>query len=898
MKFDKLNNFLVLFILVASAAVSAVANSGDLDYTFNNNGYVRFGFGGGADAGQAVALQPDGKSVVVASSRQASRMVISVLRYLPDGSFDPSFNGNGRVFLRLGNQDTLAGGVAIQPDGKIVIAGSTKPWGNRDFAVIRLNANGSLDTAFGVGGLATTDFTGGDDDAKTVLLQSDGKIVVIGGVESFFQNGSRGHHLGIARYNADGSTDLSFNGIGRVTTGEGYANSGALQADGKILAGGWCQNPGDAQFFCVARFAADGALDPSFGGTGKVITNLQGAAYGLALQPDGKVVLAGFTINGAGFTFARFDSNGAYDNTFGSGGKVFSNITGSDDGSQARSVVVQPDGKILASGYARPSGYGHDTVVAMRLETSGSLDNSFDGDGKLVYSPSAGTSRGYGALSGPDGKILITGSAKPGDNDDLLVSRFNTDGSGDATFGSAGSKISDEGDTTSRLRAIALQTDGKMVLAGNQSQSGPRVARLNADSTFDLSFNGTGKVILSAWFDVELTAMAVQPDDKILIAGNYAGSAMVGRINRDGNIDESFGISGRSVIGKISVNAIALQPDGKIVLGGKSIGGGLAVVRLVADGRRDSTFDRDGRVEASAGNDGGELTAISVQADGKIISAGQVNDGQTAFLLFRVNPNGTYDKQFGSNGISISHPTQWDSYATSLALNGDGQAIVAGYVQISPIAYEFVVARYDSNGSIDPSFNGTGANRTDLAPTDGRAAAVALRSDGKIVLGGNTNTDISTVRFYANGVQDTSQWGNRGLARANIYGTDYASSMAIDPLGRPIVAGTSEDLFCVTRFTSEFAPTQLVSVSGRVTTPYQLTRQAIVTMTDIYGVTRTVHTDLFGYYTFDNVQTGTVYTFDVSARGYFFTARQVTIGGALADNDFFPDGGVWTRGNR
>lgn len=897
MKYAKFSNFLPVMILLVSGVVPAFANSGDLDYSFNNNGYVRFGFGGGDDAGQAAAMQPDGKIVVVASTRQASRMVISVVRYMPDGSFDPSFNSGGKVFLRLGNQNTLAGGVAIQPDGKIVIAGSTRPWGNRDFVVIRLNSDGSRDTGFGADGVSdTTDFTGGDDDARQVLLQADGKIVVLGGVQSYYPNGYRGHHFGVARYNTNGSIDLSFNGIGRVTTGEGYASSGALQTDGKIVAGGWCEEPNGAHFYCAVRFTAAGPVDASFNGTGKAVTDLQGAATGIAVQPDGKVVLVGSSLNGAGFAFARFHADGTPDNSFGTGGKVLANFSGNDDGSQARSLIVQPDGKIFASGYARPVGYSHESVAAMRLESDGSFDNSFDGDGKLVVSPSSGTDRGFGSLLAPDGKILIVGSGAPGDNDDLLVSRFDADGSSDPTFGAGGSVIVDLGDKTSRLKALALQPDGKMVLAGNLSQSGPRVARLNADGTFDTGLNGTGKVILSAWSDFNVTGVAVQPDGKILVAGIYGSTSMVGRLNADGTIDESFGVAGQMILKKTYVNALTLQPDGKILLGGKNAGaGGLLIIRLVATGRADNTFDRDGRVSAYVGNNGGEIKSIAVQPDGKIVGAGQANDGQVAFLLTRVNVNGSFDTTFGTDGFTLDHPTQWESYATSLALDADGKAVVAGYVQMTPIDVEFVVARYENNGAVDTSFNGTGANRTYLAPTDGRAMALAFRSDGKIVLGGNTGTDISTVRFHPNGVQDTAQWGNRGLARANIYGEDNGVAMAIDSLGRPIVAGTSEDLFCVTRFTSEFAPSTLVSVSGRVTTPYNLTGPATISMTDIYGVTRTQLTDMFGYYKFDDVQTGTVYDFEVSARGYYFTVRQVTVGGELTDNDFVPDGGVWSR---
>jgi uncharacterized delta-60 repeat protein len=872
--------------------------TGDLDVAFHNVGHVRFGFGGGMDAGNAVAIQPDGKIVVAATSDQAGVTVINVLRFTAAGAPDLSFNGSGRVMIRLGSMATAAGGVAIQPDGKILIAGTTQPYSNRDFALIRLNPDGSRDTGFGVDGVVTTDFAGRGDDGRAILIQPDNKIVVVGDVESRSPSGGVGEtHIGAARYHPNGTIDTSFNVYGKVTTAGAYASSAALQADGKIVVGGGC-NVAPATQFCAVRFTAEGPVDPAFANSGRMVAydpHFRSFASGVAVQPDGRIILAGPTFGGdRGFTFIRVNPDGTNDVSFGDNGQVFTGFGSGDDESRANSLILQPDGKILASGYGRPAGPGMTSLAAVRLNPDGSFDTSFNGTGKMAISVTAGNDQGLASVAGPDGKILIAGYGVPGDQKDILLSKFNADGTIDPQFGNSGTTTMDAGDTHSQIRAMALQPDQKIIVAGNQpsSSSGPRIARLNPDGSFDLSFNKSGKIILDDWSYVKVEGVAVQADEKILIAGNYPGGFMVGRIHSDGTIDESFGSGGRTLISSAYVNAIAVQPDGRIVLGGNSSTAGYTIFRFDAYGLPDRLFGRNGRAAILPD---GAATGLAVQPDGKILSSGQVvENGKMIFVVNRLNQNGTADGEFGQNGVVKTDVTEWADYATSIALSSEGKIAVAGYCQINSGYSNFVVARYNSDGSLDTSFNGTGINRTYFPSQGAKARAVAFRSDGKIVLGGYTfrtaSNDIATVRFLPDGSQDVTQWGEFGAARANLFGDDSGAAMVLDSFGRPIVAGTSVDLFCVTRFTSEFAPVSYVSISGRIMDHDERPiGQAVITMTDADGTVHTTVSSALGYYRFGSVETGSVHTFRISGRNCIFSPYPITVSGELPYVEFRPD---------
>jgi uncharacterized delta-60 repeat protein len=395
------------------------------------------------------------------------------------GDLDPTFGSGGKVVGDFGGTDS-AQDVALQPDGKIVIAGKIGDTsGAVDFGVARYNADGSLDTTFGGGtGGVTTDFDGQNDEARALALQPDGKILVAG--DAYVGPGPSSEiDFALARYNSDGTLDTTFGGgTGKVTTDFSaldHAHDLVIQPDGRIVIVGQA-SPGGI-VFAVARYQPDGTLDATFGaGTGKVTTDVTGGgfdvAYAVALQSDGKILAAGdVQAPGPGtseeLAVVRYNADGTLDAGFGSGGKVRTDVTPESD--QAHGIVVQPDGKILIAGFAF-----RDFVVARYL-SDGSPDPTFGGGSGRVTTDFGAAflgDRAWDIALRPDGKILAAGNgAGPGGEIDFALARYNSDGSPDPTFGGGLGRVttdfnlsSDRSDDT--IEAIALQPDGRVVAAG------------------------------------------------------------------------------------------------------------------------------------------------------------------------------------------------------------------------------------------------------------------------------------------------------------------------------------------------------------------------------------------------------------------------------------------------
>lgn len=339
---------------------------GTLDSSFGNSGVVTTSFSTGNDEGWAVALQADGKIVVAGSAYAgqwggSSHYVFSVARYNPlDGSLDSAFGSGGKTTVSFGNNsqtaDTEARAVAIQPDGRIVVGG----FAGNSGAIARLNSNGSLDATFASGGKLTSSIGAGSTSAGLVL-QSDGKIVLGG-----WTTGKRtGYDFALARYNANGSTDTAFGNGGVATTDfsgfEDRVRALAIDGNNNIVAAGFASTGSGPTYrnFAVARFTPSGQLDPAFGNGGKVTTDMFGGwddCYALTIQADGKLLAAGFseTTSPVQFylTVVRYNSNGALDSTFGTGGIVTTNLAGAPQ-NYAYAMAIQPDGKIVAGGTAQ-----------------------------------------------------------------------------------------------------------------------------------------------------------------------------------------------------------------------------------------------------------------------------------------------------------------------------------------------------------------------------------------------------------------------------------------------------------------------------------------------------------------------------------------------------------------
>lgn len=391
------------------------------------------------------------------------------------GSLDSTF-GNGGFVVTSVNFNTQAGwasDVAVQPDDKIVVLAESYNYGSttaRDFYVLRYNSDGSLDTTFGSGGVTRFAFTTtADNESPTsVALQPDGKILVGGYI----------HQLSIAavaRLNTDGSLDNSFGSGGKLTfqfvnRDASAVQAMAVQSDGKIILGG--NSTGKKYGF--ARLNANGSFDTSFNGTGKLaVTHTlksggDGGMVDLTIQPDGKYLASGYN-GGASktprsWTLMRVNTNGSMDTGFGSSGTattVFSGTTWSN----ARHVFVLPDGKILAGGDLLISPYS--SWVFIRYLSNGQLDTSFGSGGKLVM-PSGGSSRVEGMAIQADGKFVGSGWWRDVNvgGMDVMMMRLNPDGTVDSGFGTGGFTFTDYNGMDDAGYSMAVQSDGKFVLAG------------------------------------------------------------------------------------------------------------------------------------------------------------------------------------------------------------------------------------------------------------------------------------------------------------------------------------------------------------------------------------------------------------------------------------------------
>jgi len=310
--------------------------------------------------------------------------------------------------------------VVIQADGKIVVAGGAFPLFTflGDFKLVRYNSNGSLDTSFGDGGIVTTTFPEGSY-AFDMALQTDGKIIAAGTVFVDFNPGdSSNTDFALARYNQDGTPDGTFGNGGQVTTDfvglEDDAFSVLIQPDGKIVAVGSANDPATYYDFAAVRYLSNGTIDTTFGVAGKVHTDFGDQnfdrARSAALQSDGRIVAAGFAISQNGdvqnFAIARYDSNGVLDTGFGAGG-----MTQIDFGSccqSANKILLQSNSKIITVGYANTESSDSDFLLA-RLTSDGSLDSTFGSGGKVRTSFGDLNGGANGAILQPDGKVVAVG---------------------------------------------------------------------------------------------------------------------------------------------------------------------------------------------------------------------------------------------------------------------------------------------------------------------------------------------------------------------------------------------------------------------------------------------------------------------------------------------------------
>jgi uncharacterized delta-60 repeat protein len=743
--------------------------------SFGNNGSVITNLGNdGATNNWATAFQADGKILLGGTG---------LLRIFANGDIDSSFGTNGFANIRGSNSDV--GAVAIQADGKILAAlnyGSS----NGGLECIRFHSNGTIDSTYNGTGRASVSISGMSIYSRRIAIQQDGKLVIAGFTDSVYRN-----NIFIARLQTNGLPDNSFNSNGKkiiyLTAGNNYASSVAFQSDGKLIVTGSAKNSdtSSSKLFAIRLFP-DGASDMSFNNAGIYeykSPTASGGEYGeiVSVLPDNKILIAGGT--NAKLLVTKLQANGVIDNSFNSNGMVITQIGEFNSPSEMHLLTA---GKILVTGvtayYLNPNSYD---FAAYQFLDNGTPDVGFNGTG-TTYLPMLENEHCGGSVVLNDGKIILTGFR---DSLSLIhLARFNPNGSVDNSFGNNGIKYLLAKGTDDEIESLVIQPDGKIVALGHKynSQIDQRrvaIARYKTNGGLDSSF-GTNGIFFHPDISLSPNSIAEQADGKLVVTvskgdyyPNFLFSSGVFRLNTNGTIDNSFAsASGNlflidSVLGSSHKTNIVLQPDGKIILAGnhqEQLYEQLVLVRLNSDGAPDISFGINGIQKVLSDTTYNYFGGITLQNDGKIVLAGSkvYQDSLSKFFVFRLLNNGSPDNSFGINGMSTNiFPITFYADLCSVYSQPDGKIVLAGSVYTTGVeAGAAVLARLDATGNFDNSFNNGGIayyQYPDSTIFDNTANAMVVNSDSSFYITGtisnaNNTWDKYIIRVKYNGDQDSS----------------------------------------------------------------------------------------------------------------------------------------------
>lgn len=699
------------FVLTNYAVKAQFSQPGELDTTFNfgkphaffNNPMVPNPAHGSLIGVKTVEQQADGKHLV--AGRLISyddRQLALLFRLNANGSYDTSFRlANGLQALSIVEM------VKAQPDGKIFIGNA--PLLSSGFrGLARLNANGSLDNGFQISVALTM-------RPKSMVVQSDGKIVVVGTI-----NVQQGPNIHIIRLNANGTIDSTF------TTGtgpNGTVEVVALQPDNKLLVGGNFTAFNGTVVNRIVRLNSNGTIDTTF--------NTNGGANGtvrlIAVQPDQKIIMAG-SFNQYGGTLrariVRLHANGSLDLSFDSGIGPSGN---------APALGLQADGKIVIGGDF-PFYQNEQIYRLVRINPNGSIDTTFRPRQAPDYPVT-------GLFIQNDGKIVIAGTFSNVNNVRRAgLARLHANGDLDVTYFSrtGPSNIVD---------VVLPQPDGKVLLGGifmSYSDSSSRgIARIHENGTLDASFNTTLRPYS------QINAIVLQPDGKLLIGGKFTHFAEttrygIARLHPNGALDTSFN-PGNAITSNVVngfVKAMVLQPDGKLVIAGdfNSYNGmpSKSVLRLHADGSLDSTFESDLAQNVF-------VKLMLRLPDGKLL----ISTDSGTDRLMRLHANGSRDTSFLANAFA-------SNLIVALTLQPDGKILIGGNFNSFGGITRRRIARLHANGTVDLGFN-PGLFSTASSSTSTLVSAIAVQADGKIIIGGDFGAYQGVVRM--------------GMARLNMDGS-------------------------------------------------------------------------------------------------------------------------------
>ena len=656
---------------IPRSRLARLNTDGSLDVSFNPGSAILSG------EAYAVVLQPDGRIITAGQFTAAGANPTNIRRFEANGSTDNSFNvGDGF--------DQAVRDIVLQPDGKLIATGDFTSYnGTACHGIVRLNTDGSVDASFAPDN--THLFNG-----EQLALQADGKVLVAGYLYP---------QTKVARLNADGSLEVAFAPV----VDQGSVSGVVLQPDGKLLISGTFSTVNGVARERLARLNPDGSLDATFdAGSGPDITT----GISVTVQADGKAIVTGSFTSWNGQTspgIIRLNDDGGFDPSFVAG-------TGFDRSSE---VLLQSDGSLVCIG-TFDSYQGHARSGLARLFPDGTLDEPFAPQHGIDSDVRALVVRPTGEVIAAGGFDAANGRLRDG------IAQFHADGSLDEDL------ALEPLPTNDYWWSLALDTDGRLLACsqytGNNLDQFGTVVRYLTDGSVDLSFDtGDGP-------DNHAYALALQADGKIIVGGAFtnfdgAGCGRIARLNDDGSVDANFdtgiGFDDR-------VWCVAVQPDGKVLVSGEfDTFNGTAcdnLVRLMQDGSLDPSFNAD--------NAAFTVRTFKLQPDGKVL---YVSDN-TVNAVRRLNTDGTADASFATihitAGVAVS----------SIAVTATGQVIVGGiFEELNDIpAHNIALAHAD--GTLDPSFDsGSGFARpgSDLGTV---VLALAVQPDERFLAGGTFNT--------------------------------------------------------------------------------------------------------------------------------------------------------------
>jgi uncharacterized delta-60 repeat protein len=605
---------------------------------------------------------------------------------------------------------------------------------NNLFAMARYTTAGALDTSFdGDGKVMTSLGSGLKSYAQYVSVQADGKIILAG--LSYSSIPPQEYFFSIAKYNPNGSLDTSFDGDGIVNNlfedaSESYVNLNTIveQPDGKFLV---TTENGNNLDFVLRRYNASGSDDTSFGNNGKSTMSIQddNRALGIALQPNQKMVVAGYSrsltnFTGYDFNVVRYLNNGAPDVSFDQDGIISSKFDASND--LCAQVLMQPDDKAITVGIQktfRLNTLGKEFIALSRTNPDGGLDTTFGTNGQVITDLGQDYSKIKNAVLQPDGKILVSCEITTfGNVTENFLIRYNNNGSLDMTFGN-------NGRTTLGYEASILPlSNGKIIIASEvfDAQDHPllNVKRLNNDGSLDATFNNL-LVNLDGLVHGAIYS-AIQSDGKMVVMAsvqNQDGKVGLYKIRylSDGSIDASYTHGLHLFEYNCFASGIFLKNNGKIYATGKSSGYDLVNQISVSDflvacfdtnGHLDATYGSDGVVTTSLNNEYNMIQSVAMQADDKFIVAltklelNPANPSPETYnvVVARYHFEGGYDAGFGNNGvIETSFFDRYDE-VFSLALQSNHKIVVACTTDTG-INRDFGLIRLTNNVLSNENFN-------------------------------------------------------------------------------------------------------------------------------------------------------------------------------------------------